>query len=148
MADDQSGNPRPNEAEGAPPSQEHDEGRAQNEGQPRKASEDLAEGLELMLRAAKKALGGVDQLNRRKIEDLGRRAAKNLDPRRIEDIAEDAGRELVRVVERVADRIESAIAGTRSTPPGPSSEPESEERGSRDDKSAPRVRVSDDDTKP
>ena len=44
---------------------------------------------------------------------MGRKAAKNLDPRRIEEIAEEAGRELLNVVERVAERVEHAVSGSR-----------------------------------
>ena len=105
--------------------------------EPRSASRDLAEGLELMLRAARKAVKSVDpgrlealgrravqnleNLDRKRVGELGRKAAKNLDPRRIEEIAEEAGRELLNVVERVAERVESAVAGSRSEsgpPPG------------------------------
>jgi hypothetical protein len=102
---------------------------------PRSASRDLAEGLELMLRAAKKAVKSVDpgrlealgrravqnleNLDRKRVGELGRKAAKNLDPRRIEEIAEEAGRELLNVVERVAERVESAVAGTRPEPGPP-----------------------------
>jgi hypothetical protein len=95
----------------------------------RSASEDLADGLELVLRAARKAvrsidparieeLGrravrGIENLDRKKVGEMGRKAARNLDPRRIEEIAEDAGRELLNVVERVADRVEHAVSGAR-----------------------------------
>lgn len=100
---------------------------------PPSASKDLADGLNLMLSAARKALKNVDpnrieeagrralrgleQLDTKKAADIGRKAAKNLDPRKIEEVAEDAGRELLSVVERVADRVEriasGAIAGAR-----------------------------------
>ncbi len=100
----------------------------------RRPSEDLAEGLELMLRAARKAVRGIDParieelgrrairsvegLDRQKVQDLGRKAARNLDPKKIEEVAEEAGRELLAVVERVADRVEGMVAGSRrSTPP-------------------------------
>jgi hypothetical protein len=101
------------------------------ETEPRSASRDLADGLELMLRAARKAvknidpgrieaLGrravqGIENLDRKKVGAFGRKAAKNLDPRRIEEIAEEAGRELLNVVERVAERVESAVGGAPRT---------------------------------
>src|SRR5687768_15009310 len=77
---------------------------------------DLADGLDLMLRAARKAvrhvdpqniealgrraLGNLDALKRRRVEDLKHEAKRRLDRRRLEEIAEDAGKELLRVVER------------------------------------------------
>jgi hypothetical protein len=98
----------------------------------RSASQDLADGLELMLRAARKAVkrvdpgkieelgrravGHLESLDRKRVGELGKKAAKNLDPRRIEEIAEEAGRELLNVVERVAERVESAVSGTRPEP--------------------------------
>ena len=124
------------------------------------ASEDLAEGLDLMLRAARKALNRVntgkleaagrraveklETLDARKVGELGKKAAKNLDPRRIEEIAEEAGRELINVIERVADRVEGAVAGAapkkKSTPPPPEEPARPEEPASK-----PRVRVDDSD---
>ena len=96
----------------------------EDEGSP---ADDLAKGLDLMMRAARKAvrridtsrveqvgrraIEGLEGLDRRRVGELGRKAVKNLDPRRIEEIAEEAGRELINVVERVADRVETVIAG-------------------------------------
>ena len=84
------------------------------------AARDLADGLDLMLRAARKAarhvdpqniealgrraLDNLDALKRRRVEDLRQEARRKLDPRRIEEIAEDAGKELWKVVERVTGR--------------------------------------------
>jgi hypothetical protein len=118
------------------PKQEQREGRS--------ASQDLADGLELVMRAARKAMRDIDtgrieelgrrarqnleRIDRRKVEELGRMAAQKLDPRRIEEIAEDAGRELLKVVERVADRVESVVGNRRSSPP-PRSEEQSESTG-------------------
>src|ERR1044071_8716300 len=112
---------------------------------PRSASRDLAEGLELMLRAARKAVKSVDpakfealgrravghleNLDRKRVGELGRKAAKNLDPRRIEEIAEEAGRELLNVVERVAERVESAVSGTRGESGSPSAPEKAPEQG-------------------
>lgn len=89
------------------------------------AARDLADGLDLMLRAAKKAIRGIDgerieNLGRRAVQSLegidrqrvakaGRQAVRNLDPKRIEEVAEEAGRELLNVVERVAERMEGLI---------------------------------------
>ena len=94
------------------------------------AAQELADGLDLMLRAMRKAVkeveaGRIEELghkarqrlqrfDRRKMEELRRRAATQQDPRRIEDIAEEAGRELLRVVERVTDRFDRAVRGRTS----------------------------------
>jgi septum formation inhibitor MinC len=90
------------------------------------AADDLADGLDLMLRAAKKAVRSLDprieETARRAREKLsefdpsvlgkmGRRAASKVDPQKIEQVAEDAGREIAGAVERVAQRIEDAIHG-------------------------------------
>ncbi len=129
----------------------------------RSASADLADGLELMLRAARKAMRGIDpgrieelgrravqsveNLDRRKVGEIGRKAARNLDPRRIEEIAEDAGRELLGVVERVAERVESVVGGAqRGSRPSPAREAESDDAKRSDDAEEPprpRVRVDD-----
>lgn len=93
------------------------------------ASRDLADGLDLMLRAARKAMRGFDsrpleELGRRavatvetldaaKVSELGRQAVKNLDPRKIEEVAQDAGRELMNVIERVTDRIDGLVSSRR-----------------------------------
>src|SRR5512141_2892382 len=77
------------------------------------AVEDLAHGLDLIMRAARKAVRNIDpkhieelgqrakrsleELDREKVRDLGRRAAQSLDPKKIEEIANDAGRELLNV---------------------------------------------------
>lgn len=72
----------------------------------------------------------AESLDARKLEDLGRRAAENLSPERIEKIAGDAGRELLNVMERVADRIDSVVGRARPpadeparAEPDPSAEP-------------------------
>jgi hypothetical protein len=122
------------------------------------AADDLAAGLDLMLRAARKALKnieparieelgkramrGVENLDRKAVSDLGKKAAKNLDPRRIEEVAEEAGRELMSVIERVAERVEDML-GPRPSSQKPGATPAA---GSEDDKSTetrPRVRVDD-----
>ena len=120
-----------------------DDERAQTPAEPgepprRSASEDLADGLELVLRAARKAvrsidpgrieeLGrravrGIENLDRKKVGEMGRKAARNLDPRRIEEIAEEAGRELLNVVERVAERVEHAVSGKPESAADPPAE--------------------------
>jgi len=89
------------------------------------AARDLADGLDLMLRAARKAVRHVDPqkvealgrraldnleaLKRRRVEDLRQEARRKLDPRRIEEIAEDAGKELWKVVERVTERVDALV---------------------------------------
>ncbi len=92
----------------------------------RSAAQDLADGLDLMLRAAKKAMRSMDpqnienigrrayenleQLNKKRVEELRTKAKQKLDPKRIEEIAEDAGKELLKVVERVAERVDSIVS--------------------------------------
>jgi hypothetical protein len=122
------------------------------------ASEDLSEGLDLMLRAARKAMSRVnsskleaagrraieklESLDAKKVGELGKKAAKNLDPRRIEEIAEEAGRELISVIERVADRVESAVGGAaRDKQSGSGTEAPDEASAA----PRPRVRVDDQD---
>lgn len=123
------------------------------------ASQDLSEGLDLMLRAAKKALSRVhpgkleeagrraveklESLDARKVSELGKKAAKNLDPRRIEEIAEEAGRELIHVIERVAERVEGAVAGTAQR--SKSAPPQATETPPEPAPDRPRVRVDDGD---
>jgi len=112
------------------------------------ASRDLADGLDLMIRAARRAMRGFDRgkledLGRRAVQsvedldpgrvgELGRKAARKLDPRKIEEVAQEAGRELMNVIERVSDRIDSMVSGSR--------------RGrDEDDEPRTRIRVDDDD---
>lgn len=101
--------------------------------------DDLASGLGFMFRAAKKAVRSldpqkiealgreaaeraskeVDKIDREKVNEFGRKAAETLKPERIEKAAEDAGRELLNVVERVADRMEQALGSkTGASKPG------------------------------
>lgn len=128
MAEEHSKDPGQEEESGSGGAEQAEPG-AQEPGPGRTASADLADGLELMLRAARKAMRGIDpgrieelgrravqsveNLDRRKVGEIGRKAARNLDPRRIEEIAEDAGRELLGVVERVAERVESVVGGAQ-----------------------------------
>jgi len=157
MSDEHIEEPRPAaekaEAEDGPPASE-----PRPSGAERSAADDLAQGLELVLRAARKAVRRIDParieeagkralsslegFDAKKARDLGRRAAKNLDPRKLEEIAEDAGKELLSVVERVADRVEN-IVGTaarsaRSEPPRAGQPP-----AAGADEPPPRVRVED-----
>lgn len=144
------------EAQAAPPAagpaSQQDEPSAREgaeSGSERSAAEDLAAGLDLMLRAAKKALKNiepthleelgkramrtVENLDRKKVSDFGKKAAKNLDPRKIEEVAEEAGKELMSVIERVAERVEGLIGHKSSPPKSGRAEDGAEE--------APRVRV-------
>lgn len=105
---------------------------APSEDRGRSAAQDLADGLDLMLRAARKAVRHVDPQNvesigrraldnlealkKRRVEEIRSEARRKLDPRRIEEIAEEAGKELFRVVERVAERVD-AIVNRGSHPP-------------------------------
>lgn len=129
---------------------------AEDDALPPSAARDLADGLELMLRAARKAMKNVDagkleelgrramrgleQVDRQKVQELGRKAVRNLDPRRVEEVAEDAGRELLAVVERVAERIDGMIGGAkqRSETSGGSTAPDA---GDERDPEQPRIRI-------
>ncbi len=90
-------------------------------------ADDLAEGLGLMLRAARKA---VREIEPDKLEQLGKKAkeklesidakqvakqgidaVRHLDPKKIERFAEEAGKEVLNAVERVAARVENAVSG-------------------------------------
>jgi hypothetical protein len=113
------------ETEGVPPrtgSVPHHSG-----GEDRSVAEDLADGLELLRRAARKTLRAADP----RLESLAERALvalRELDDQAkeefatrqqsLEQAAQEVGRELVGAVERVARRIESAAKG-RDKPPGP-----------------------------
>lgn len=59
--------------------------------------------------AGRRALESLESLDAKKVGAFGKKAAKNLDPRHIEEVAEDAGRELLSVVERIADRVETIV---------------------------------------
>ena len=59
--------------------------------------------------SAWRALGNLEALKRQRVEELRTQARRKLDARRIEEIAEDAGKELMRVVERVAERVDSIV---------------------------------------
>jgi len=126
---------------------------------------DLADGLDLMLRAARKAvrhvdpqnieslgrraLENLDALKRRRVEDLRHEAKRRLDRRRLEEIAEDAGKELMRVVERVADRVDAVVnRGAHDSPPESGKVPSTKANGDATDAADPdptkRVRIGDD----
>jgi len=89
------------------------------------AADDLADGLDLMLRAARKAMRTLDprieetarralerleQFDASALSEMGKKAAAKVDPQRLEQVAEEAGREIAGAVERVAQRIEEAIS--------------------------------------
>jgi hypothetical protein len=90
------------------------------------AIEDLADGLDLMVRAARKAMRSVDP----RIEETADRALRQLreldavalheigkvtgvDPKKIEQAADEAGREIARVVDTVAQRIDALFPRKR-----------------------------------
>lgn len=137
-------------------------------GSDRSATQDLADGLDLMLRAAKKAMRSMDPqniesigrrtlenlelLNKKRVEELRTKAKQKLDPKRIEEIAEDAGKELLKVVERVAERVDSIMtrgSGSSSDHP-PRTKPSQDDQASGDTTGGEstdetkRVRVADD----
>lgn len=92
----------------------------------RSASEDLADGLDLMLRAARKALHSVDP----RLEEAAQRALARLqqldadssaslrdrsgiDPQQVRDLASEVGRELASTLERVTQRVEAVLGRRR-----------------------------------
>jgi hypothetical protein len=89
------------------------------------AAEDLADGLDLLMRAARKATHSVDP----RLEALAQRALARLqefdsgssalwhersgvDPRQVEKLATDTGREIAAFVEHVALGVESTLSGS------------------------------------
>lgn len=98
-------------------------------GHERSAADDLADGLDLMLRAARKALHSLDprieEAGKKALERLealdasaletAKRARERLDVGKLEQAAQEAGREVVKTVERLAERIES-VFGAREAP--------------------------------
>ena len=88
----------------------------------RAAADDLADGIDLMLRAARKSLRALDPrieqaaeraLTRLQQLDAGATAAlkerAGLDAKKIENLAAEMGREIAAVVERVSTRVESVL---------------------------------------
>ncbi len=113
------------------------------------ATDDLTHGLGLMFRAARKAVKKVDvakveskvtemshraserleNVDRTAVEDFGRKAAKHLNPQKLEAFAEEAGREFMSAVNRVAEKLESVVRegdGKTPEPPAPSETPAAE----------------------
>lgn len=91
----------------------------------RSASDDLADGLDLLLRAARKAMHSVDP----RLEAAAQRALERLqqfdseassalrertgiDPKQVEKLAADTGREIASVVERLAKGVEKVFSGS------------------------------------
>jgi uncharacterized protein YndB with AHSA1/START domain len=88
----------------------------------RSAADDLVDSIDLMLRAARSALQSVEprieataeqalvrlRLFDETVETSSRRTAAH-DRKQLEAIATDAGREIAALVERVAERVESAL---------------------------------------
>jgi hypothetical protein len=92
----------------------------------RSAADDLADGLDLLLRATRKAMHSVDP----RLEAMAQRALGRLqqfdseastawhertgiDPKQVEKLASDAGREIATVVERLATRVESVFGAAK-----------------------------------
>lgn len=105
---------------GVPP---EDAGLVQSGVKERSAAEDLADGLDLLLRAARKTTHTVDP----RLEAIAQRALARLqefdsgssslwhersgiDPRQVEKLASDTGREIAAFVERTALGVEAALA--------------------------------------
>lgn len=89
---------------------------------PRSAADDLADGLDLLLRAARKAAGSVDPrieqaaeraLGRLQALDAGMtrefaRRTSSVAPK-LEQVARETGKELSDLVRRISERIEGSI---------------------------------------
>jgi hypothetical protein len=84
------------------------------------AAEDLVDGIDLLLRAARKAMGELDpelersaQLALERLRALDEEVTRNFHERaavvapRLERVARETGREVVDVLRRLADRIEA-----------------------------------------
>jgi hypothetical protein len=99
-------------------------GLVQSSAKERSAAEDLADGLDLLMRAARKATHSVDP----RLEEIAQRALARLqefdsgssslwhersgiDPRQVEKLATDMGREIAAFVERMALGVESGLTG-------------------------------------
>ena len=96
---------------------------ASNPSETRSATDDLVDGIDLMLRAARKAMHSLDprieQAAERALNTLQeidekasepiRRTVGAIDPKRVEALANDAGRELASLIERIAGRVESEL---------------------------------------
>jgi len=93
----------------------------------RSATDDLADGIDLLRRAARKALRSVDprieaaaeralshlqELDEKTVEPL-RQKFGPLDPKRLETLVTDVGREFQAALERVTERVESAFGNRR-----------------------------------
>ena len=110
---------------GAPPQDAAPTGSSQAE--TRSATDDLVDGIDLMLRAARKAMRSVDprieQAAERALNTLKeidekasepiRRTVGSIDPKRVEALATEAGREIANLVERIAGRVESELSGRK-----------------------------------
>lgn len=103
--------------EGVPPEDAPPAGSARQESS---AAEDLADGVDLMLRAARKALRSFDpQVERaaeralKQLQELDSNAfeefskAGRIDPKKLEQAAEEAGRGIASVLERVTERVDA-----------------------------------------
>jgi hypothetical protein len=100
-------------------------------GHERSAADDLADGLDLMLRAARKALHSLDprieEAGKKALERLealdasaletAKRARERLDVGKLEQAAQDAGREVAKTVERLAERIEAVFGAQEASKP-------------------------------
>lgn len=95
-----------------------------------------------MEKLGRRALDSIEHLRRERVEEIGRKAKRRLDPRRVEEIAEEAGRELLRVVERVAERVDAVVKpSTSQSPPAASEDLDAEPEKKEDAGEPPRVRV-------
>jgi hypothetical protein len=90
--------------------------------QDRSATDDLADGIDLMLRAARRALRAVDPgteataerllIRLKQFDESVERQSQSkaaLDRKQLDAIANEAGREIAALVERVAQRVETVL---------------------------------------
>ena len=84
----------------------------------RSAADDLADGLDLLLRAARKAAGAVDPrieraaeqaLERLQALDAGMTREFARRAPRLEQVARETGKEVAELVKRLSERIESSV---------------------------------------
>jgi hypothetical protein len=107
----------PEDAASAPGTQAHE----------RSATDDLADGIDLLRRAARKALRSVDprieaaaeralshlqELDEKTVEPL-RQKFGPLDQKRLETLVTEVGREFQSALERVTERVEAALGRQR-----------------------------------
>ncbi len=80
------------------------------------AVRDLADGIGLLLRAAKKAVDGID---RQTLQDLGQKAAERINRSELERWAEKGTQQLVGWLGRITDQLDEYVKAPPRRPGGP-----------------------------